>query len=848
MRRLASSSDLGGVLLLARMPETNATGLRPDQAPSFPGISIKVGALGDAAILAGVSPQRGEWEASRKGDIAIRDESLTLETLSSVDVVLFPAERLGDLVNAGVLAPIPNAAVLPPRPPEDETENQDRREPDVAKAALDDTFQYMDIAPAFREDVSKYGPERVALPCGGSALVLVYRRDAFESDPNREAARKAGLSLEQPPATWPQLDALARFFQGRDWNGDGAPDHGIALALGADTEGVGDATFLARAASLGLHRDQYSFLFDADDMSSANRQPSVRRGPARFGCARRRAGPPGMERFDAAAAREAFRTGKVALLIDRAERAATWSHGKPVGVAPLPGSDRVFEPIRKEWMPSSPRNAPSYLPHGGGWLVGINGRLAGTQLEAALDFAKYLANPENTNRLRAERAFPMLPVRTSQMGQGMPDPLSAPDVDSRLWSDAVSRTLLAERVVPGLRIPGADGYLSDLSKGRVGRRRAARPPTRRSPPSPGRGPSGPRPRARSASSGITVAASIPWPRSHNLRNPGNKRVQPWTTPKASPPTLNADIETEVKEMMGLFDRRPSPAAARTSRSPCRRLHERCQQGTRSVARHGPASAPPVVARRHRARGLVDCLHPVDRAPLAARGGRAADVGRIPRSAPPPADHRRRPDRRGAPVQSSLAAVSRTIEPRAGQHRHRPVQSLLRPRKGVRHGFGAARRPPFPARAPAHDVDTPATTIPRCPFPSSASRAGSNAARIFSHSRQHMNRLDIMNAPGYRPGRSCLLALAVISAVAGPAVAARGQTATDRSVERKQANAPTNGLAFEVTYAATLRSEPIKGRVYVFLEPDSSGVEPRSGPDWFRPQPFFAVNVDELEAG
>ena len=188
-----------------------------------------------------------------------------------------------------------------------------------------------------------------------------------------------------------------------------------------------------------------------------------------------------MERFDAAAARESFRTGKVALLIDRAERAATWSHGKPIGVAPLPGSDRVFEPIRKEWMPSSPQNAPSYLPHGGGWLVGLNGRLAGTQLEAALDFAKYLANPENSNRLRAERAFPMLPVRTSQMGQGLPDPISAPDVDSRLWSDAVSRTLLAERVVPGLRIPGADGYLSDLSKGRVrrGRRRARRKGTRR---------------------------------------------------------------------------------------------------------------------------------------------------------------------------------------------------------------------------------------------------------------------------------------------------------------------------------------------------------------------------------
>ena len=398
-------------------------------APSFPGISIKVGALGDGAILTGVAPQRGEWEASRKGSIAIRDESLTLDTLSTIDVVLFPAQQLGDLVNAGVLGPIPNAAVLPPKPPEDETGNQDQRERDLAKAALDDAFQYKDIAPAFREDVSKYGPERVALPCGGSALVLVYRRDAFESVANREAARQAGLSLEQPPATWPQLDALAKFFQGRDWNGDRAPGHGIALALGADVEGVGDAILLARAASLGLHRDQYSFLFDADDMTPRIASPPFVEALHDL-VALKACGPPEMERFDAAAARKAFRAGKVALLIDRAERAATWSDGKPVGVAPLPGSDRVYEPTRKEWTPSSPRNAPSYLPHGGGWLVGINGRLAGTQLEAALDFAKYLANPENTNSLRGERAFPMLPVRTSQMGQGLPDPPPAPDVST----------------------------------------------------------------------------------------------------------------------------------------------------------------------------------------------------------------------------------------------------------------------------------------------------------------------------------------------------------------------------------------------------------------------------------
>ena len=107
----------------------------------------------------------------------------------------------------------------------------------------------------------------------------------------------------------------------------------------------------------------------------------------------------------------------------------------------------------------------------------------------------------------------------------------------------------------------------------------------------------------------------------------------------------------------------------------------------------------------------------------------------------------------------------------------------------------------------------------------------------------------MYAPGSRPGRLCLLALAAISAIAGPAaVAALGQTATDRSVDRKEDHASTNELAFEVTYAASMRSEPIKGRVYVFVGPDSSGVEPRSGPDWFRPEPFFAMDVKDWKPG
>jgi multiple sugar transport system substrate-binding protein len=433
-------------------------------AQSFRGLILKVGALDDGAIVPGVVPLRGEWIASRQGEISVAEEPATLETVSAFDILLFRAERLGDLVDKGALAPIPNEVVLPPRPVDSETEDQGRQEKSAAAEADADSFHYMDIAPAYRDQVTRYGSERLALPCGGSALILAYRRDAFENKDTIEAARQAGIALK-PPATWTQLDALAKFFQGRDWNGEPGPDHGIALALGPDTEGVAEAILLARAASVGQHRDHYSFLFDSDVMSARVDSPPFVQALEDL-VALGAFGPPGKERFDAQAARAAFRSGKVAMLIDRAEQASAWSQGKPIGVAALPGSERVYEPLMKVWQACSPLNTPSYLPRGGGWLVGINAALSGMKLDAARDFARYLASPENANRLRAEPTFPMLPVRISQISQGLPDPTAAPDVDSRQWSQAVGQTLLAERVVPGLRIPDAEGYLADLSKAR----------------------------------------------------------------------------------------------------------------------------------------------------------------------------------------------------------------------------------------------------------------------------------------------------------------------------------------------------------------------------------------------
>src|SRR5262249_43317515 len=49
--------------------------------PTFPGLTLKVGALGDPALLTGVAAQSGEWKASRHGDVAIREQPLSIESV-----------------------------------------------------------------------------------------------------------------------------------------------------------------------------------------------------------------------------------------------------------------------------------------------------------------------------------------------------------------------------------------------------------------------------------------------------------------------------------------------------------------------------------------------------------------------------------------------------------------------------------------------------------------------------------------------------------------------------------------------------------------------------------------------
>jgi pimeloyl-ACP methyl ester carboxylesterase len=75
--------------------------------------------------------------------------------------------------------------------------------------------------------------------------------------------------------------------------------------------------------------------------------------------------------------------------------------------------------------------------------------------------------------------------------------------------------------------------------------------------------------------------------------------------------------------------------------------------------------------------------------------------------------------------------------------------------------------------------------------------------------------------------------------ASSAAAARGDV---------RPKAASDGIVFDVIVKPSLLNATAKGRLYIFLGPGESRSEPRFGPDWFRPQPFFAVDVDGWKPG
>lgn len=282
-----------------------------------------------------------------------------------------------------------------------------------------DSPQYQDVLPHYKR-VASWGDVAYMAPIDGDRHYLQYRRDLLENPTfQTEFKNKTGRELEAPK-TWPELQEIARFFQGRK-----LPDGSLISGLAEVT--VSDALlgnyFIKRAAPYAKHPDvKGGFYFDLETMTPLINTPGFVEALQDF-VAAQDLYPPGGQRLSFFEAIKTFGRGNVVF-------SDSWDDpfveamepGNPlrnqVAAALSPGSRKVWNRKTQRWDSFPEVNYAPYIVYG--WTSGV--AKSSQHQEAAFDFLGFYANRKNHQSDLLVGRFGMNPFRQS-------------DLDARLWID-----------------------------------------------------------------------------------------------------------------------------------------------------------------------------------------------------------------------------------------------------------------------------------------------------------------------------------------------------------------------------------------------------------------------------
>ena len=216
-----------------------------DDQPKTP---LRIVVVDDPALAESIE---GQWQAV--AEQTIRLKSLTAEQLESTsktldaDVIIFPHEELGTLVERRQIVPVP-----------DDVWNSSR-------------WNRRDLLELPRQRESSWGQSVYALPLGSRQLMLWYRRDLFE---------KLSLSV---PRTWSEYQTVAQQLADRELVKqklgagvlpDDSPWAGTLEPVGGD---FGGSLLAVRAAAYLRHRSQYSTFLDFSSLDPLLNTPPFQR-------------------------------------------------------------------------------------------------------------------------------------------------------------------------------------------------------------------------------------------------------------------------------------------------------------------------------------------------------------------------------------------------------------------------------------------------------------------------------------------------------------------------------------------------------------------------------------------
>jgi multiple sugar transport system substrate-binding protein len=325
-----------------------------------------------------------------------------------------------------------------------------------------------------------WGDEAYGVLNDGDGQVLYYRKSMLQN-PEHQAAFKAeyGYDMPDPPATWQQLLDIAKYFNGKSWDGnDGDPDSGAVLHLKVGEQG--HYHFQSLSASFVVNpgdtvdQTHNVYWFDPTDMKPLINSPGHVKA-LEFLQELHKTGPAAQVGWSLGEAWDYFLRGKAVFVYSWGDVGALCqdtSRSKIKGdcaAAMLPGSSEYYDMTKKEMVMADPPNVVGNTT-GGSWHGVIS---------------NFSANPEATYSFLSLMAMPPVSKMMAMYGWDGVDPgfsyqfleedggtakleeyvAAGWDAnDARTYTHAYKQLFFAPTSLTYLRIPGSFEYWDILDK------------------------------------------------------------------------------------------------------------------------------------------------------------------------------------------------------------------------------------------------------------------------------------------------------------------------------------------------------------------------------------------------
>ncbi|UCC53127.1 MAG: extracellular solute-binding protein [Anaerolineaceae bacterium] len=280
--------------------------------------------------------------------------------------------------------------------------------------AADETIEWEDVAPFFRDFSATYEGNVYTIPLDGDFHMGYFRTDLLAD---------AGL---EAPQTWDDYLEIAATFHGQDLNGDGDPDYGSCISKKRAAQAYWFITSVAGSMLQSQGTAQGAF-FDTETMEPLVDNEAFRKAMEIYK-ETTQYGPPDELNLDVGDTRSLFTTGRCALSMD-------WGDIGPLAIDPetstvidqvgamvLPGSTEVLDRETGTLVACDETTCPyaidgiNYAPFAafGGWSGGVNATIDDVKKAAAYDFFSFMSMPENANVDVTIGQTGFNPYRTSQ--------------------------------------------------------------------------------------------------------------------------------------------------------------------------------------------------------------------------------------------------------------------------------------------------------------------------------------------------------------------------------------------------------------------------------------------------